>query len=201
MKPLNLDSFSSFGLQLRFTFERIGAMTCIAFLLCLLGAATWLWLMPKLHAQTERQLQESVRLQRSLKSNDGIALVAPPSATEQRMANYYDTLGEKRYAEQQIKTLFAIAGKTGLSLDQAEYKSAFDKNSNTSTFQIILPVKGPYVAIRQFCEKTLLSIPFASLDEMNFKRDTIANRTLEAKLRFTLYLTDTPNSDKKMAGL
>ena len=38
----------------------------------------------------------------------------------------------------------------------------------------------------------LMAIPFASLDEINFRRDAIGSRTLEAKLRFTLYLNDVP---------
>ncbi|MGZ3158645.1 MAG: hypothetical protein ACXU7H_06145, partial [Burkholderiaceae bacterium] len=56
------------------------------------------------------------------------------------------------------------------------------------------PVKGQYQAIRKFCEQTLLAIPFASLDEINFKRDEITNSTLEAKLHFTLYLSDASTS-------
>jgi len=33
-----------------------------------------------------------------------------------------------------------------------------------------------------------LAIPFASLDEINFKRDAVTNPLLDAKLRFTFYL-------------
>jgi hypothetical protein len=33
-----------------------------------------------------------------------------------------------------------------------------------------------------------LAIPFASLDQIDFKRDSVNNPNLEAKLRITLYL-------------
>jgi hypothetical protein len=113
---------------------------------------------------------------------------APPSMARQNLSDFYDALGEQRYAEQQVKTLFALAAKTGLSLDQGEYKLAFERNSQVYSYQIQLPVKGSYQAIWQFCRQTLSAIPFASLDEVSFKRDAIADATLEARLRFTVYL-------------
>ena len=75
-------------------------------------------------------------------------------------------------------------------MSRADYKFGADRNGRYRTYQIVLPVKGSYSAIRQFCEQTLLAIPFASLDEMNFKRDAIGSSTLEAKLHFTVYLAD-----------
>ena len=201
MKDFNVESLSIISLRTQLALVRIGSMNAIVFLLCMVGAGAWLWLVPKLHAQADAQKLQLLLVKKSLQAAEHAVLTVQRSETEVRMTGFYEALGERRYAEQQIKTLFAVANRTGLSLDQAEYKSAFDKNSNTNTFQIILPVKGPYPAIREFCEKTLLAIPFASLDEMNFKRDTIANRTLEAKLRFTLYLADSPINGKKMAGL
>jgi len=47
-------------------------------------------------------------------------------------------------------------------------------------------------AVRRFCERVLLTIPFASLDEITFKREAVGNGSLDARLRFTLYLTDAP---------
>lgn len=113
----------------------------------------------------------------------------PPNANE-NLAAFYATLGEKRYAEQQVKTLFGIAAKTSLSLDQGEYKFAYDKASRVSTYQITLPVRGPYANIWQFSLQALAAMPFAALDEVNFRRETITEPVVEARLRFTMYLKD-----------
>jgi hypothetical protein len=86
--------------------------------------------------------------------------------------------------------LFDLAAKTGLALQQGEYKAAYDKASRVSTYQITLPVKGAYQPVWQFAMQGLRDMPFASLDEIGFRRDTIAEPAVEARLRFTLYLKD-----------
>ena len=59
-----------------------------------------------------------------------------------------------------------------------------------STYQIVLPVKGGYQPLWQFAMQGLRDMPFASLDEVSFRRDAIAEPVVEARLRFTLYLKD-----------
>jgi Tfp pilus assembly protein PilO len=185
-------------LQLRLALMRFGWSNGIAAFICAIGAASWLWGMPHLHAQIDARQNALSRARQSLQAADSPEAVVKRPKAEERLANFYENLGEKAYAEQQVKTLFASAEKSGLSLNQAEYKLAFDKNGGYYTYLINLPVKGSYGAIRQFCEQVLLAIPFASLDEISFKRDAISNRTLEAKLRFTLYLA-APASQQKIA--
>lgn len=183
-----MNTVATHMLTIRLALARFGWANVLACLLCIGGMAAWGWGMPRLHTLMQMQQQAISAARQSLHT---AGTPPPPPArplAEERLANFYDNLGEKRYAEQQVKTLFAVAGKTQLTLKQAEYKPAFDKNGQYYTYQIVLPVKGSYGAIRRFCEQTLLAIPFASLDEISFKRDAIGSRMLEAKLRFTLYL-------------
>lgn len=189
MKNLRLNLL---GLHIRLALMRFGWSNGIAGMLCIAGAAGWLWGMPYLRILADAQQKAVSRAQQSLRSAESPAPAVQRSVAEERLANFYDSLGEKRYAEQQVKTLFAIAAKTGLTLNQAEYKFAFDRNGRYHSYQINLPIKGAYGAIRQFCEQMLLAIPFASLDKIHFKRDAIASPMLEAKLRITLYLTEVP---------
>jgi hypothetical protein len=76
-------------------------------------------------------------------------------------------------------------------LHEGEYKPGYDRNARLSTYQIDLPVKGSYRAIWQFAMDALRGIPFATLDEISFKRDAIGDTNVEARLRLTLYLADT----------
>jgi hypothetical protein len=120
------------------------------------------------------------------------AAVQPDVQPADPLGAFYETLGPRRYAEQQVKTLFALAAKNGLSLSQGEYKSAYDRNARLTTYQVNLPVKGSYGAIWTFALGTLRTIPFASLDDIGFRRDSIGDPTVEARLRLTLYLKDAP---------
>jgi len=183
-------SLRAIGLAIRLALARLGWGNAIACFLCLLGLAGWAWVIPHMKTQLQDREQAIASAERMLQRPSPVTTNDVLSADEERLETFYATLGEKNQVEQQIKVLFAIAGKADLALNQAEYKSAFIKHGHFHTYQILLPVNGTYRAIRQFCEATLLTLPFASIDELDFKREAIANRTVEAKVRLTLYLKD-----------
>jgi hypothetical protein len=170
-------------LRARLAVLRAGAPTCIAAGLCLAGAVAWAWVLPH-KATLSKQLARPLPMPARLSS------APPPPSANQNLAGFYDVLGEKRYTEQQVKILFDVAARSNLTLSQGEYKSAYDKASGVTTYQIVLPVKGPYGAVWRFAMEALRSMPFAALDEVTFRRDTIADPTVEARLRLTLYLKD-----------
>jgi hypothetical protein len=117
---------------------------------------------------------------------------AAPAQSADELDAFYAALGPRRYAEQQVRTLFALAAKNGLSLSQGEYKTGYDRNARVSTYQVNLPVKGSYGAIWRFALGALRAIPFASLDDISFRREAIGEPVVEARLRLTLYLKDAP---------
>ena len=169
-------------LCLRLAWSNLGPVAAGAAVLMISGALALAWLLP------ERALQGQRRAVAPGPAPAPVPVVAPPSGPDANLALFYDTLGERRYAEQQVKTLFALAAKTGLVLSQGEYKSAFEQSGRFHTYQLNLPVKGSYAAIWQFAMLALRAIPFASLDEISFRRDTIGAPAVEARLRLTLYL-------------
>ncbi|KQQ46420.1 hypothetical protein ASF61_18145 [Duganella sp. Leaf126] len=175
-------------LRVRLALARLGAPACVALVLCLAGALAWAWLLPQRAAQA-RLMAQPLPTPASLLAQQ--PALQPPSAN-QNLADFYATLGEKRHAEQQVRLLFDLAAKSGLVLNQGEYKSAYDRASRVSTYQITLPVKGGYQPLWQFAMQGLRDMPFAALDEVSFRRETIAEPAVEARLRFTLYLKDGP---------
>ncbi|QCP14976.1 hypothetical protein FCL38_28305 [Pseudoduganella umbonata] len=170
-------------LALRLFAMRSGGAACLAVALFAAGLATWAWLLPQRAA-----LQEE--LARPLPKASTLVEAPPPPTANENLSLFYATLGEKRYAEQQVRTLFDLAGKAGLALNQGEYKFAYDKASGVTSYQIALPVKGSYPNIWQFALEVLAAVPFAALDEVSFRRDTIADPVVEARLRITLYLKE-----------
>lgn len=185
MKAINLPALV---LRLRLALTALGPVFCAACLLLLVGGAALVWLMPQRALQAERQ---KVALRLITMPAPASAKAAPVSAND-NLLHFYNELGEKRYAEQQVKTLFGLAAKAKLALSQGEYKSAYERNARVHTYQVTLPVKGSYADVWQFSMMALRAIPFASLDELSFKRDSIGAPQVEARLRLTLYLSDRP---------
>lgn len=170
-------------LRTRVALTRAGAPLCVAGALCLAGVAAWAWVLPHRSALQKELAQPLPQVAPQ------VAAPPPPSAN-QNLAGFYDVLGEKRYTEQQVKVLFDLAARSNLTLSQGEYKTGYDKASGVSTYQILLPVKGPYGATWRFAMEALRAMPFAALDEVAFRRDSITDPMVEARLRFTLYLKD-----------
>jgi hypothetical protein len=196
-------AFGNLVLRLRLLALRAGPVTlgAIAVALLSLGAAAWfLFMLPQLEREREQlseQLSETLTAQarqarrQAAAAPAALPAVVPVSAVPlDNLDAFYGALGQRRYAEQQLKTLFGLAAKSGLVLNQGEYKSARDRNARVNTYQVNLPVKGSYAAIWQFSLAALRAIPYASLDDISFRRDNIGDPTVEARLRFTLYLAD-----------
>lgn len=179
---------SDLRLHAELALSRIGAAGTVV--LCLGAAAlvSWIWAVPYTKQLANDSAIRLVQAKRMTQEANIAPPPAPRAVDQDRLKAFYEALGEQGYAEQQVKTLFAAAAKSGLTLNQAEYRYGFDKNGDFATYQAILPVKGSYRAIRTFCEQVLVSVPFASLDEINFKRESIGSPNLEARLRFTIYL-------------
>lgn len=175
------------ALQARIVLTRVGVIPGVIALSLLLGAAPWIWLAMNARDQTQQE-QTLAQARQGLNVPLAAGGAAQGSAAEQNLRKFYDVLGNRSEAEQNLKVMFAIAEQTGLHLDQGEYQMQLDSNGSTYRYQILLPVKGSYGAIRRFCEKTLLALPFASLDELSFKRESIGEDALDADLRFTLNL-------------
>ena len=181
------------ALRLRLGAMALGPVFCAACFLLLVGGAALLWLLPQRALQAERQAV-ALRLA-SMPAQVSAAAVSAPISANDNLLLFYDALGEKRYTEQQVKTLFGLAAKANLTLIQGEYKSAFDRNGRLHTYQVTLPVKGSYRDVWQFALLALRAIPFASLDEISFKRESIGQAQVEARLRLTLYLADKPTGE------
>lgn len=175
-------SVAALMLRVRLLAMRLGPAACIALALLAAGALLLAWSL-KARQQAREPLPPAP---------PQLVQAAPPPTANENLAHFYASLGEKRHAEQQVRQLFDIAAKTGLALDQGDYKFSTDKASGVAAYQVTLPVKGAYQNIWQFSLQALSSIPFAALDDIAFRRETISEPVVEARVRFTLYLKEQP---------
>jgi hypothetical protein len=177
-------------LRIRLALARWQPVAVVSAMLILAALASLAWL-----AQANELLRGEQELARRMAALPPAQVKAPPPGANENLAAFYAALGERRYAEQQVKTLFGLAAKSGLVLRQGEYKAGYDRNARVHTYQVTLPVSGSYRAIWQFALQALRAIPFASLDEISFRRDAIGEASVEARLRLTLYLADSPGAE------
>nr|WP_314539736.1 hypothetical protein [uncultured Massilia sp.] len=197
---------AALGLRLRVVLMRANPLVAGAWLLFLVLAGALAWVavartglerereafQARIQAQAAAQAMAAAAAARAAREQDAAAAAQAAKAAPQQdnLAAFYGTLGERRHAEQQVRTLFALAEKSGLTLRQGEYKSARDRNAGVTTYQVNLPVKGSYAAIWQFAMAALRAIPFAALDDISFRREAIGDTAVEARVRLTLYLRD-----------
>jgi len=175
-------TLASLMLRARLAAMRLGVAGCVALALLLAGALA-------LACSLKARQQAYAPLP---PAPPQLVQAAPPPTANENLAHFYATLGEKRHSEQQVKQLFDIAAKTGLALDQGDYKFSLDKASGVAAYQVTLPVKGAYSNIWQFSMQALSAMPFAALDDIAFRRETITEPVVEARVRFTLYLKEKP---------
>jgi len=181
-------SFAALLLRVRLFLMARGPVLCAAAVLLVAGAAALAWLLPQRALQAQHQ-----RAALRVATAPTPTVAAAPATSSENLDLFYGALGEKRYAEQQVKTLFGLAAKAGLTLRQGEYKAGVDRNARLATYQVTLPVKGSYNDVSNFSLMALRAIPFASLDELSFKRENIGDSQLEARVRLTLFLADQPH--------
>lgn len=179
-------NLSAIWLRLRLATRAYGVVASAALVVALAALATLAWTAA---ARTEQAQQHRAALVRAATPAPA-PVASSEAAANDNLALFYATLGERRYTEQQVKTLFGIAEKTGIVLRQGEYKAAYDQNGKLHTYQVTLPVKGSYQAVWQFAMLSLRAIPFAALDDIGFRRDDIGAAGVDARVRFTLYLLD-----------
>ena len=181
-------------LRLRLVLLRANPLVAAAGILVFVmaGALAWtlhaVWAMER--AQDARAAQAKQKAQAATVPAPASAPALVPPQAPDNLAAFYGALGARGSAEQQVKTLFGLAARSGLVLRQGEYKPGYDRNAKVYTYQVNLPVKGSYAAIWQFAMAALRTIPFASLDEITFHRDAIGDATVDARLKLTLYLRD-----------
>jgi len=80
--------------------------------------------------------------------------------------------------------------RDGSPIDQGEYKWELEKDSRTYRYQFSCRSRDPTAFSGSSARRPLLALPFASLDELSFKRESIGDDTNRQHLRFTFYLKD-----------
>ena len=110
---------------------------------------------------------------------------AAPAAD--KLETFYRYLGRGEAPTDWLAKLYGIGQATGIDLQSATYRSQA-AGARMERYEIVLPVTGSYLQIRDFLKRALAEIPVLSLDQMTLKREARNDGAVQAELRFTLHL-------------
>ena len=142
------------------------------------------WENSRLEVLTQEASSEKHRLEMSRLNPGGE--VTSPAAQLQAFYQYFPT---QQAAAGLFRTIYGAAHEESLNLEVGEYKFVPGKSGRIGSYQINLPVKGSYIQIRKFIVKVLNALPSAALEEVSFRREAVSRGDLEAKIRFSLYMS------------
>lgn len=123
------------------------------------------------HARALRQRPAPVASNDASRVQDVAALVqAAPGATEI------------------VARMSALAQAQGLGLPQADYQYETSRTAQLVHVQVTQPLRSGYPGIRRYAEAVLRNTPNASLDQIQVRRDGVAQADVQARLKWSLWL-------------
>ena len=129
------------------------------------------------------------------KSQLTIALkqITPEQTTPDQIKRFYAQFPASETLPNCLRLIDNIALKQRLTLNRGDYKLTQIKSlqSNQATlvrYEIVLPVTGQYVQIRQFIAQVLHELPALALSDLQLKRESAQSPSVEARLIFVLLL-------------
>ncbi len=159
--------------------SRMGGPGMAGLLLLLAAGSVQQWVLPDLAARTTVLKAETASLE---------ARRARQTQAPQRV-DALDRLTDPRQTPEAVGRLFKAAARSGLALDQGEYRlQGGSGGPGLLRYQIVLPAEASYPVLRSFLADALNANPGLALDALNLSRDRVESGELKAMLRFTLYL-------------
>lgn len=105
-------------------------------------------------------------------------------------SGFIDTLPATTAAATVIGQLEQLARAHNLQLLRGQYTQSPVAGTPLLRWQVSLPIKADYPQLIAFIAASLQAQPTLALDELKLKRETIETTTLDADLRFNLYLRE-----------
>jgi hypothetical protein len=143
-----------------------------------------IWENARLEALTREVASEKHSLEISRLNPDG-----EMTSSGAQLHAFYEFFPARQKAPNLLKAIYVAAREESVSLTLGEYKFIPGKSGRIGSYQVNLPVKGSYIQIRKFIVKVLNSLPTAALTEFSFKREAVSIGELEAKIRFSIYMS------------
>ena len=125
--------------------------------------------------------------QASLRRQAEPAVVVPPTE-EQQLRALQATLRQDVETTELLRRLGELARAEQIALAQGEYQQQFHPGTRLLQLQVTQPVKAAYPQLKRYIENVLRTMPNASLDQINARRDNVGQAQLEVRLRWSFWI-------------
>jgi len=123
-----------------------------------------------------------------LAGQDSRAARETPASAREQLSAFYGFFPAPDRTAAQLGVIFAVAEKQALSLELGDYRILRENVGGLTHYQLVFPFKGSYPQVRKFVAATLRQVPNLSLDSIEFERQKVGDATLNAKVKFVMYL-------------
>jgi hypothetical protein len=147
----------------------------------LLGlAAGALWITPQLRDEAD-DLQKQIEQTRARPA-------APAPADDATQAKRFrEWFPPAAQSHEDIRTLFKVAAEHKIPLARGDYSAAMRREARLASYDVVLPVRARYPAVRTYVVAVLNALPHASLAELRLERGNSTSDTVEARVHLTLF--------------
>lgn len=123
--------------------------------------------------------------------HQGDASQASPSERSERLElEQLERTLKSAALEDNLQALHDAARGAGIELKRLEYQMSDEKRWRFKQYQIVAPVTSSYPRVREFIGTALARVPSLALDHVSFQKRKVGDATVDAELRFTLFLPD-----------
>jgi hypothetical protein len=136
--------------------------------------------------QTRAEVAE-LSLQHREKSAGGKPVRQGPA---EKLEAFYGFFPRRASLPDLLDQVYSAASRRSVTLAQGEYRLVREPDGRLARYQVTLPLRSSYPQLRGFLEDVLQQVPAAALESVDFKRETVATDTVEAHIKFTLFLAE-----------
>lgn len=173
--------------RLRARAERIGRAGIVGIALIAFAAAFYGSAVAPLEVEVDALRAEAARLETEFRMSGKLPRDAKATTAEQ-LAAFYAFFPRPESSPDWLGKIHAAAKAKGIVLQSGEYRLDRRTDQRLTRYQITLPVSGTYPQIRAFIGDVLAEVPAVALEEITLRRESAASPTIEARIRFALFL-------------
>jgi hypothetical protein len=161
-------------------------MLCIGLILYLTSAIfVWFGLSPVKTSIEVLKEEFAVGGKVLLHSSDHIY----PSGPAVKFSRFYDDFPMSNSVPDLTAQVYAAASSHNVVVERGVYwLTGCTDTAPLCSYEMTLPVKGSYTALRGFFSQTLQELPTLSIDTISILRASANDPSVEAELKMTLYL-------------
>jgi hypothetical protein len=161
--------------------EQLGPMGLASLGLLAAGALFTVFLLNPLQ-------EKNLRLESSVARYAGRAV--QPGVASGKLESFYAYLERTEAPTDWLAKLYGIGKATGVELQSATYRTPTGETgaARIQRYEIVLPVSGSYLQLRDFLRRALVEIPVLSLDQLTLKRESRNDGNVQAELKMTLHM-------------